>query len=105
MPADGSLHRGDGRAIRWIVGVPLVVLNVVSVVLLYMALTIRPRGEWDDGAYSGIGASCLTALAASALALAISATPSNRHVMGLWWLPPPVTLGVAAVVVWWQRCG
>ncbi|WP_329120502.1 hypothetical protein [Streptomyces sp. NBC_01353] len=65
-----------------------------------MALTIRPSGSWDDDARAGIVLSCVLAIAASAVALAITAVPSVRRVMGSWWLAPPLVLGGVAAIRW-----
>lgn len=90
----------DTRAVRWIVGVPLVFLNVVAAAGLLGAFTFAPEGPWDDGAYAAIGAACACTVAASALALAVAAWPAHRRLLGPWWMLPPLGLGAAAVVRW-----
>ncbi|MER5933845.1 hypothetical protein [Streptomyces sp. NPDC002054] len=89
---------GDEGCLRWVLGGPLVLLHLVAAWFLYLALTIRPSGSWDDDAYAAIELSCLITIAASLLALAVTAVPPVRKAMGSWWLAPPLVLGGAAVL-------
>ncbi|MFE7774060.1 hypothetical protein ACFU5O_09185 [Streptomyces sp. NPDC057445] len=82
----------DKGCLRWVMGVPLVILHLLSAGLLLAAFVTRPGGDWDDGAYAGIAAACLTVFACSGLALAVTLVPSVRRTMGPWWLAPPVAM-------------
>ncbi|MCX4822641.1 hypothetical protein OG883_22625 [Streptomyces sp. NBC_01142] len=91
----------DRGCLRWVVGIPLVILYVLAAGLCYTALTIRPTGPWDDGAYAGIISSCLLAIAVSTVALLITVVPSSvRLAMGRWWLAPPLILAAVATLRW-----
>ncbi|MFI8290534.1 hypothetical protein ACIGBL_15525 [Streptomyces sp. NPDC085614] len=91
---------GDDGCLRWVMAVPLVLLHTIAAWFVYMALTIRPAGSWDDEAQAGIELSCVLAIATSGLALLIALLPSVRRAMGPWWLAPPLMLGAAAATRW-----
>ncbi|MFE0699289.1 hypothetical protein [Streptomyces sp. NPDC058872] len=82
--------------------VPLVLLHAIAAWWVYLALTLRPAGGWDDGARAGIELSCALALAlaASGLALLIASLPSARRALGSWWRAAPLLLGVVAAARW-----
>ncbi|MFI9206457.1 hypothetical protein [Streptomyces sp. NPDC053048] len=89
---DDSGEPGELGCLRLVLGVPLVILHLLSAACVTGAYMTRPNGVWDDGAYAGISAVCLVALALSALALLLTLTPSARRILGLWWMAPPLVL-------------
>lgn len=87
----------DAGCLRWVYGVPLVLLNVATAGVCYSALTIRPQGIWDDGALAAIELGCLLGVAGSVLVLALTVPVVRKRVMSRWWLAPPLlTLLLAA---------
>jgi ABC-type sulfate transport system permease component len=97
---EASRPAEDDGCLRWVLAVPLAILNLIAAWFLSMALTIRPSGSWDDDARAGIVLSCVLTLATSGLALAITVVPAVRRVMGPWWAAPPLVLGAAAAIRW-----
>ena len=91
---------GDDGCLQRVMAVPLVLLHAIAAWFVYMALTIRPAGSWDDEAQAGIELSCVLAITASGLALLINLVPSIRRAMGPWWLAPPLLLGAIAAARW-----
>lgn len=89
----------DERAVRWIVGVPVALLQLFAAACLGSALLVRPAGPWDDGANAGIGAACAITIAASVLSAAIAAWPSHRRLLTAWWLVPSLVMSVAAAAL------
>ncbi|MCL7381305.1 hypothetical protein [Streptomyces sp. 35G-GA-8] len=90
----------DQGCMRWVLGVPLVIIHLIAAWFCYTALAIQPAGIWDDDARAGIVLSCVLTIGASALALLITVAPSVRRAMGPWWLAPPLILGVVAAIRW-----
>jgi hypothetical protein len=95
-----STTAGEQGCLRWVLGVPLVILYLIAGWFCWTALTIRPSGPWDDDARAGIVLSCVLTIAAAGLALLITLTPSARRPLHRWWLVPPVVLGLVAAVRW-----
>ncbi|MEW2636348.1 hypothetical protein AB0903_33090 [Streptomyces sp. NPDC048389] len=90
----------DQGCLRWVLGVPLVILYLISGWFCWTALTIRPSGPWDDDARAGIVLSCVMAIAAAGVALLIILMPSARRALSRWWLAPPLVLSLVAAVRW-----
>ncbi|WP_265862468.1 hypothetical protein [Streptomyces sp. SKN60] len=91
----------DAGCLRWVMGVPLVMLHVIAAAFLCVALAVQPGGPWDHDAYTGIAMACLTTVLTNALALAITVLPPTvRRAMGPWWLAPPLVMGAVALVRW-----
>ncbi|MFF8275361.1 hypothetical protein ACF05T_04460 [Streptomyces lateritius] len=90
----------DDGCLRRVMAVPLVLLHAIAAWFVYMALTIRPSGSWDDEARAGIELSCVLAIATSGLALLITFLPSIRRAMDPWWFAPPLLLGAIAATRW-----
>ncbi|MFJ8646393.1 hypothetical protein ACIRNI_09730 [Streptomyces sp. NPDC093546] len=88
----------DRRALRWVLGVPLVILHVLMAGLCFAVYRTEPQGVWDDGAYAGIDAVCLVVLFLGSWAALLTLLPSRRRVLGLWWLAPPLALMFLTVV-------
>jgi hypothetical protein len=95
-----STTAGEQGCLRWVLGVPLVILYLIAGWFCWTALTIRPSGPWDDDARAGIVLSCVLTIAAASLAMLITLTPSARRALNRWWLAPPVVLGLVAAVRW-----
>ncbi|MEU7277447.1 hypothetical protein AB0A69_01435 [Streptomyces sp. NPDC045431] len=89
---------GDRTPLRWVVGVPLVILDVLMAGLCFAAYRTQPQGVWDDGAYAGIDAVCLFVLFLGFWAVLLALLPSRRRVLGRWWLVPPLVLMLLVVV-------
>ncbi|MFB7620541.1 hypothetical protein [Kitasatospora sp. NPDC056181] len=88
----------DRGCLRWVLGVPLVLIHAVNAVVVFSAVRFGPAGDWDDQGYAGLTVACGCAIALSLLGLAVTAIPSVRRAMGPWWFAPPAVLGVIALV-------
>ncbi len=88
----------DRGCLRWVLGVPLGIIHLLNAVAVFAALYAGPQGEWDHQGYAGVSAMCLFSLCLSALGLLITLIPSVRRTMGLWWLAPPLVLGLIAYI-------
>ncbi|WP_327361959.1 MULTISPECIES: hypothetical protein [unclassified Streptomyces] len=88
----------DRGCLQWVLGVPLGIIHVLNAVAVFAALYAGPQGEWDDQGYAGVGAMCLISMSLSALGLLITIIPGVRRTMGLWWLAPPIVLGLTAFI-------
>ncbi|MFD9410830.1 hypothetical protein ACFWBN_27935 [Streptomyces sp. NPDC059989] len=86
------------RWVRWVLGVPLGLLHLLSAAAVYSALRYGPLNQWDDQGHAGTTAMALFAIIFSVIAILITLIPPVRRTMGLWWLVPPVVLGVIAWV-------
>lgn len=86
------------RWVRWVLGVPLGILHLLSAGGVYSAVRFGPLNEWDDQGYAGVTAMALFAIIFSVIAILITLIPPVRRTMGSWWLAPPVVLGVIAWV-------
>ncbi|NXY95984.1 hypothetical protein HYE82_16625 [Streptomyces sp. BR123] len=86
----------DRGCLRRVLGVPLVIVHLLNAFCVFSAVAFDPQGEWDDRGYTRIAAACFLALCLSVLGLLITAVPSVRRAMGLWWFAPPLLLGVVA---------
>ncbi|MCB5178931.1 hypothetical protein [Streptomyces antimicrobicus] len=91
----------DRGCLRWVLGVPLVLIHGLNAFLVFSAVAHGPQGAWDDQGYAGTTAACVLAIALSLLGLAVTAVPSVRRTMGRWWFAPPVVLGTVAFVRAW----
>ncbi|QNP62435.1 hypothetical protein [Streptomyces genisteinicus] len=76
--------------LRWVLGVPLFLLELTAAFCCWAALTVRPSYPGDAGALAGIAAACLVAVVAAAPALLIALTRSARLAFGRWPAVPPV---------------
>ncbi|MFH8926440.1 hypothetical protein ACH4D4_05240 [Streptomyces pristinaespiralis] len=95
-----SAEPEEQGCLRWVLGVPLAILNLIAAWFCWTALTIRPSGPWDDDARAGIVLSCVLTIAAVVVALLITLIPSARRALSRWWLAPPLILAVVAAVRW-----
>jgi uncharacterized membrane protein len=82
----------DAGCLRWVYGIPLVLLNVATAFMDYEALTIQPQGVWDDGALTAIELACVLGLIGSVLALALTIPTVVKRVMSRWSLAPPTVM-------------
>ncbi|MGW7437368.1 hypothetical protein [Streptomyces sp. NPDC054849] len=89
---------GDRGRLRWVLGVPLGIIHLLNGAAVSLALFAGPQAEWDHQGYENVGAMCFLAVSLSVLGLLITLLPSVRRAMGLWWLVPPLVLGVIAWV-------
>ncbi|MFE6701091.1 hypothetical protein [Streptomyces sp. NPDC057718] len=91
----------DDGCLRWVMAVPLGLLNLLAAGLCYSAWTIRPSGVWDRDAHGAITLLCFLTIAVSVITLLITvAPPTVRRAMGPWWLAPPLVLGAVAAARW-----
>ncbi|WP_329381015.1 hypothetical protein OG625_16380 [Streptomyces sp. NBC_01351] len=88
----------DRGCLRWVLGVPLTLVHLLNAVAVFAALFAGPQGEWDHQGYAGVAAMCLISMCLSVLGLLITLIPGVRRAMGLWWLAPPIVLGLIAYV-------
>ncbi|MFK0232044.1 hypothetical protein [Streptomyces vinaceus] len=88
----------DRGCLQWVLGVPLGLIHALNAVAVFAALYAGPQGEWDDQGYVGVAAMCLISMSLSALGLLITLIPAVRRTMGLWWLAPPLLLGLTALI-------
>ncbi|MFE3578334.1 hypothetical protein [Streptomyces vinaceus] len=88
----------DRGCLQWVLGIPLGLIHVLNAVAVFAALYAGPQGEWDDQGYAGVAAMCLISMSLSALGLLITLVPAVRRTMGLWWLAPPLILGLTAFI-------
>ncbi|MFC9296442.1 hypothetical protein ACFTWH_12375 [Streptomyces sp. NPDC057011] len=88
----------DRGCLRWVLGVPLTLIHALNAGAVALAVFAGPQGEWDHQGYEGVSAMCLISLCLSVLGLALTLIPSVRRAMGLWWLAPPVILGLIAFI-------
>lgn len=79
-------------------GVPLGIVHLLNAAFVFGALFAGARGSWDDQSRAGVGAMCLVSVSLSVLGTAITLVPDVRRAMGLWWLAPPLALGLIAAV-------
>ncbi|ALV53192.1 hypothetical protein DD630_29265 [Streptomyces sp. BSE7F] len=86
--------------LRVILAVPVVLLTVVSASFLWLAISTRPDGDWDQAAYGGIELGSALAVVSAGAVGALWLAPSVRRVMRWPWAVPAVVLGVAAVARW-----
>ncbi|WP_243766425.1 hypothetical protein [Streptomyces sp. GC420] len=86
--------------LRWVLGVPLVILHLIAAFFCWTALITRPSHPWDDTARGAITLMSALAIAVGALALLITAAPSSRRALGPWWFAPPIVVCVVAAVRW-----
>ncbi|MGA5871345.1 hypothetical protein [Streptomyces cinereoruber] len=89
---------GDERLLRWVIGVPLVLLHLVAAFLCFSALHTRPGHPGDEDAFFAIKAFAVLTIATETLALLITLAPSHRAALNRWWLAPPIALILTAVV-------
>ncbi|MFI8503926.1 hypothetical protein ACIGFK_36290 [Streptomyces sp. NPDC085524] len=82
------------RWVRWVLGVPLGLLHTLNAATVYAIVSAGPAGEWDDAGYAGTAAGALLAIVLSVIGVLITLIPPVRRALGLWWLLPPVILGV-----------
>ncbi|MGY1579474.1 hypothetical protein [Streptomyces sp. MN13] len=90
----------DRGGLRTVLAVPLVLLTLIAGFFCWCALTVRPNGPWDDGAYAAIVLSCLLSVSAAAAAAALWLFPWVRRVAGWAWLTPALVVGGVAAVRW-----
>ncbi|GKQ35908.1 hypothetical protein [Streptomyces sp. A012304] len=90
----------DLGCLRRVLAVPLALLTLVAAFFCWTAVTIRPGGSWDDGAYAAIVLACLLTVTASGTATGLWLLPSVRRVMGWTWIAPAWLLGAVAGVRW-----
>ncbi|MEV5311973.1 MULTISPECIES: hypothetical protein [unclassified Streptomyces] len=90
----------DRGGLRMVLAVPLVLLTLIAGFFCWCALTVRPNGPWDDGAYAAIVLSCLLSVSAAAAAAALWLLPWVRRVAGWAWLTPALVVGGVAAVRW-----
>ncbi|MFD9410831.1 hypothetical protein ACFWBN_27940 [Streptomyces sp. NPDC059989] len=83
---------------RWAFGVPLALVHLMNAGVVYLALAYGPAGEWDTQGYAGTELECLLVFFLSGSTILITLVPPVRRTLGLWWLVPPVALGVIAWV-------
>lgn len=95
--ADGNPSKND-RWVRWAAGVPLGFIHLLNVAVVYLMLSAGPAGEWDTQGYAGTELECILIFFLSGSTFLITLTPPVRRALGLWWLLPPVVLGVIAWV-------
>ncbi|THA80187.1 hypothetical protein [Streptomyces sp. A0592] len=85
----------DRGCLRWVLGIPLVVLYVPAVYSCFLALAMRPASPYDqlrdDARFMG-GFSVFLCL----LGLLITITPLYRRTMGRWWFAAPVLIATTA---------
>ncbi len=86
----------DGDLLRWVIGVPLVLLHLVAGFFCFSAVRTRPGHPGDEDAFFAIDASAVLTLATGALALLITLAPSHRAALNRWWLLPPTALMLVA---------
>ncbi|MFD8631378.1 MULTISPECIES: hypothetical protein [unclassified Streptomyces] len=84
--------------VRWAAGIPLGLLHALNAATVYAIVSAGPAGEWDDAGYAGTAAGALLAIVLSVIGVLITLIPPVRRALGLWWLLPPVALGVIAWV-------
>ncbi|MFZ4297853.1 hypothetical protein ACOZE3_08005 [Streptomyces cinereoruber] len=87
---------GDERLLRWVIGVPLVLLHLVAAFLCFSALHTRPGHPGDEDAFFAIKAFAVLTIATETLALLITLAPSHRAALNHWWLAPPIALILTA---------
>ncbi|MEV5342571.1 hypothetical protein AB0K93_29405 [Streptomyces sp. NPDC052676] len=98
---DRPHHPDDDRCLlRVILAVPVVLLTLAAAFFLWLAITTRPDGDWDQAAYGGIELACALAVVSAGAVGALWLAPSVRRVMRWPWAVPAVVLGVAAAVRW-----
>ncbi|MFB6614728.1 hypothetical protein ACFCV9_11025 [Streptomyces sp. NPDC056367] len=90
--------RGKHPWVRWVAGVTLGLLHSLNAATVYLIVSAGPAGEWDDAGYAGTAAGALFAIVLSVIGVLITLIPPVRRSLGLWWLAPPVILGVIAWV-------
>ncbi|MFD7258486.1 hypothetical protein [Streptomyces sp. NPDC059874] len=83
---------------RWLAGVPLGLLHALNAATVYLIVSAGPAGEWDNAGYAGTATGALLAIILSVIGMMITLIPPVRRTLGLWWLAPPVILGVTAWV-------
>ncbi|MBT2476746.1 hypothetical protein [Streptomyces sp. ISL-94] len=88
----------DRGCLRWVLGVPLGFIHLLNAGAVYLAVFFGPQGEWDHQGYEGVDAMCFISMCLSVLSLLITLIPSVRRAMGLWWLAPPIVLGLIAYI-------
>ncbi|MFF8260063.1 hypothetical protein [Streptomyces virginiae] len=85
----------DRGCLRWVLGIPLVVLYVPAVYACYIAMAVRPDSPYDrlreDARFMG-GFSVVLCL----LGLLITITPLYRRTMGRGWFAAPVLIATIA---------
>ncbi|MEW2418560.1 hypothetical protein AB0953_33435 [Streptomyces sp. NPDC046866] len=86
----------DRGCLRWVLGVPLGLVHLLNAGAVFAALYAGPQGAWDHQGHAAVGAMCLVSMFLSALGLLITLIPGVRRAVGLWWLAPPVLLGLTA---------
>ncbi|MFH9733891.1 hypothetical protein [Streptomyces sp. NPDC017260] len=59
-PVDDRPHHPDDdrRLLRVILAVPVVLLTLAAAFFLWLAVSTRPDGDWDQAAYGGIELAC-----------------------------------------------
>ncbi|MCJ1679262.1 hypothetical protein MTF65_18310 [Streptomyces sp. APSN-46.1] len=88
----------DRGCLRWVLGVPLGLIHLLNALIVFAAVAVGPQGPWDDRGYTRIAAACFMSICLSVLGGLITLIPSVRRAMGVWWLAPPLLLGVVAYV-------
>ncbi|MFD9410832.1 hypothetical protein ACFWBN_27945 [Streptomyces sp. NPDC059989] len=88
----------DRGCLRWVLGVPLTLIHLLNAFSVFAAVFVGPEAEWDHHGYENTAMMCLVAMCLSVLGLLITLIPSVRRAMGLWWLAPPLVLGLIAYI-------
>ncbi|MFG3552546.1 hypothetical protein [Streptomyces sp. NPDC047725] len=101
-PVDDRPHHPDDdrRLLCAILAVPLTLSTLAAAFFLWLAISTRPDGDWDEAAYGGIELACVLAVVSAGVVGALWLAPSVRRVMRWPWAVPAVLLGLAAVVRW-----
>ncbi|MGW6869027.1 hypothetical protein ACWGHI_32675 [Streptomyces sp. NPDC054912] len=87
----------DRGCLRWVLGVPLVLLYVPAVYACFLALAMSPRSAHDplrDDVRFAAGASIAVCFAG----LLLTAVPVFHRTMGRWWYAGPFLLATVAYV-------
>ncbi|MFE9931526.1 hypothetical protein [Streptomyces sp. NPDC005533] len=95
-PRAGVDLPGDHGPLKWVVGVPLALVNLLDAFFVYTAVRYGPAAGWDDQGYAGTTAVCLLALGLSVTGFLLTLVPPVRRMLGPWWFVPPVVLGAVA---------
>ncbi|MFJ4779890.1 hypothetical protein [Streptomyces sp. NPDC088762] len=87
----------DRGCLQWVLGVPLGLFYVPAAYFCVLML-IGEVQPGDDRVRAEIESAAHVVFAICVVGLLVSLLPLYRRTMGLWWLLPPVVLGVIAWV-------